>query len=36
MRLNYDVGGTSPTMTVSSMVVMDAQQDQSYPNSANA
>ena len=36
IRLNYDVGGTSPTMTVSASIVKDAQQYQSYPNSANA
>ena len=36
MRLNYDVGGSSPTMTVSAAIVKDAQQYQSYPNSANA
>jgi len=32
VRLYYDVGGTSPTMTVSASVVKDAQQWQSYPN----
>ena len=36
IRLNYDVGGSSPTMTVSASIVKDAQQYQSYPNSANA
>ena len=36
IRLNYDVGGTNPTMTVSASIVKDAQQYQSYPNSANA
>jgi hypothetical protein len=32
VRLYYDVGGTSPTMTLSASVVKDAQQWQSYPN----
>ena len=32
VRLYYDVGGTSPTMTVSASVVKDAQQWSSYPN----
>jgi hypothetical protein len=36
LRLNYDVGGSSPTMTVSAAIVKDAQQYQSYPNAANA
>jgi len=36
IRLNYDVGGSSPTMTVSAAIVKDAQQYQSYPNAANA
>ena len=36
LRLKYDVGGTSPTMTVSAAIVKDAQQYQSYPNAANA
>tara|TARA_R100000544_G_scaffold34430_1_gene21200 strand:- start:151 stop:564 length:414 start_codon:yes stop_codon:yes gene_type:complete len=35
MRLNYDVGGTSPTMTVSAAIVKDAQQYYAYPDSAN-
>jgi hypothetical protein len=32
IRLYYDVGGSSPTMTVSASVVKDAQQWSSYPN----
>jgi hypothetical protein len=32
VRLYYDVGGSSPTMTVSASVVKDAQQWSSYPN----
>jgi len=32
VRLYYDVGGSSPTMTLSASVVKDAQQWQSYPN----
>ena len=36
VRLYYDVGGTSPTMTVSASIVKDAHQYQSYPNAANS
>jgi len=32
IRLYYDLGGTSPTATVTSSIVKDAQQWQSYPN----
>ena len=32
IRLYYDVGGSSPTMTVSASIVKDAQQWSSYPN----
>jgi len=32
VRLYYDVGGSSPTMTVSASVVKDAQQSTSYPD----
>jgi len=32
VRLYYDLGGTSPTATVTASVVKDAQQWQSYPN----
>lgn len=35
IRLNYDVGGTSPTMTVSASIVKDAQQYYAYPDGAN-
>jgi len=36
VRLYYDVGGSSPTMTVSASIVKDAHQYQSYPNAANS
>jgi len=32
IRLYYDLGGTSPTATVTSSIVKDAQQWQSYPD----
>ena len=32
VRLYYDVGGSSPTMTVSASIVKDAQQSTSYPD----
>ena len=35
IRLNYDVGGSSPTMTVSASIVKDAQQYYAYPDGAN-
>ncbi len=35
VRLNYDVGGSSPTMTVSASIVKDAQQYHAYPDGAN-
>lgn len=35
IRLNYDVGGSNPTMTVSASIVKDAQQYYAYPDSAN-
>ena len=36
LRLYYDLGGTSPTATVTASIVKDAQQWQSYANAANA
>lgn len=36
IRLYYDLGGTSPTATVTASIVKDAQQWQSYANAANA
>ena len=35
IRLNYDVGGSSPTMTVSASIVKDAQQYYAYPDGSN-
>ena len=35
IRLNYDVGGSNPTMTVSASIVKDAQQYYAYPDGAN-
>ena len=35
IRLNYDVGCSNPTMTVSASIVKDAQQYYAYPDGAN-
>ena len=35
IRLNYDVGGSNQTMTVSASIVKDAQQYYAYPDGAN-
>jgi len=34
VRLNYDMGGTSPTVSVTASIVMDAQAWQSYPDAS--